>query len=83
MSQSDDTQPNRGRPVLKRVELVDEHEDDYKYLRGLMEKGELWMFCGEFQGRENDAADAAHDRKGHGIYKVFPSGSWPGGYLRD
>lgn len=59
--------PVRGRPVLKKLD----------------EGHERWQFCGEFEGSEQRAVDAAAAKHGAGIFKVFPSGSWPGGYLRD
>ena len=71
MSHTDDTQPNRGRPVLMRVDDDDES------------RFEIWGFCGEFEGSKETCADLARNKYGPGIYKVFPSGSWPGGYLRD
>lgn len=70
-----DDQQTRGRPVLRRVET---NEDI-----GEAEDGNLWVFCGEYNASEQKAADAAKAKYGPGIYKVFPSGSWPGGYLRD
>lgn len=77
MSQTDDTQPTRGRPVLKRIDI------DTAWHEDLIHQGKLWIFCGEYDASEQKAADAAKAEHGPGIYKVFPSGSWPGGYLRD
>lgn len=78
MSPTDDTQPNRGRPVLKRIDLDRERVEYFD-----LNASYLWLFCGEYPGRDGEAVDAACVERGPGIYKVFPSGSWPGGYLRD
>lgn len=80
-----DDQQTRGRPVLKRLEVSDLKTPEDQFLTVLARDGLLWTFCGEFDGSEQKAVDAAHAQCGTGgdIYKVFPSGSWPGGYLRD
>lgn len=64
----------RGRPVLRRVTAEE--------VPGIDPDG-LWAFCGEYDGTERAAIDAAAAHHGDGVYKVFPSGSWAGGYLRD
>lgn len=74
MSHTDDTQPNRGRPVLR---MLEPNEDI-----GDAEEGKLWVFCGEYEGREPDAVDAAHAEHGGGIYQAFAAGSWGRGYWR-
>lgn len=83
MSQPDDTQPNRGRPVLRRLDNTEGGNIHYEEWDILASRGELWMFCGEYEGSKEACADHAKDQHGEGVFKVFPSGSWPGGYLRD
>lgn len=70
----------RGRPVIKRVET---NEDMPAKLADLARQGKLWIFCGEYDGREGEAVDHADRQHGHGIFKAFAPGSWPGGHLRD
>lgn len=73
----------RGRPVLKRIDLPFTVSDLPLELQVPLENGRLWMFCGEYDGNTTAALDDAEAHHGAGIYKVFPSGSWAGGYLRD
>lgn len=82
MSHTDDTNPSRGRPVLKRLDPSGLPTGEV--LEELAKAGLVWMFCGEYDvSTAERAADAAHDNGSSAVYKVFPSGSWPGGYLRD
>ena len=79
-----DDQQTRGRPVLKRIEQDDLELDPGAPINEMAQAGDLWVFCGEYDGpSEQRSVDAAVQQHGPGIYKVFPSGSWPGGYLRD
>lgn len=77
----------RGRPVIRRIEaheVMDPEALINGYVaRDLAADGKLWLFCGEYDGREGEAVDAADRQTGHGIFKAFAPGSWPGGHLRD
>lgn len=82
-----DDQQTRGRPVLKRLDTLHEVKLYAKLDTGeddrALDAGRIWFFCGEYGGKEQQAADTAAEEWGVGVFKVFPSGSWPGGYLRD
>jgi hypothetical protein len=68
----------RGRPVMK---LVD-REPEHAMLVKMIQSGSLWFFCGEHEGRDSEAVDAAHAKLGPGIYQSFDRGSWGRGHWR-
>lgn len=69
------------RPVLKKVEAQYDLALSDELIR-LVESGKLWMFCGEYDGRELDAIDAAEREHGGGIYQAFDRGAWGRGHWR-